>query len=102
MTEAGRFWIGRVQTLLDQLAEATADLQRLEAPKALVVSGGPSFVACWLIPRLGRLNERHCQLDVRVLASAHLNDLAREQIDVASIGRIRWDQNRFRIFRSFS
>jgi LysR family transcriptional regulator, glycine cleavage system transcriptional activator len=87
--------------LLDQFAEATADLQRLETPKALVVSGGPSFVACWLIPRLGRLNERHCELDVRVLASAHLNDLAREQIDVASIGRIRWGPESISDFQKF-
>jgi LysR family glycine cleavage system transcriptional activator len=83
MTEAGRFYIGRVQTLLDQLAAATADLQRLETSNALVISGGPSFVACWLIPRLGRLNERHSDLDVRVFASAHINDFTREEIDVA-------------------
>jgi hypothetical protein len=87
--------------LLDQFAEATADLQRLETPKARVVSGGPSFVAAGSF-RAFRLNERHCELDVRVLASAHLNDLAHEQIDVASIGSIRWTKNRFRIFRSFS
>ena len=74
---------GHVQNLLDQLAEATTDLQRLETSKALTVSCGPSFVARWLIPRLGRLHERHRDLDVRVLASARLNDFAREEIDIA-------------------
>jgi hypothetical protein len=86
--------------LLDQFAEATADLQRLETPKALVVSGGPSFVAAGSF-RAFRLNERHCELDVRVLASAHLNDLAREQIDVASIGRIRWGPESISDFQKF-
>ncbi len=83
LTEAGRLYLGRVETLLDQLAEATADLQRVERSRVLTVSGGPSFVARWLIPRLGGLIGRHRDLDVRVLASAQLNDFAREEIDVA-------------------
>ena len=65
ITEAGRRYLGRVQNLLDQLAEATTDLQRLETSSALTVSCGPSFVARWLIPRLGRLHERHRDLNVR-------------------------------------
>jgi LysR family transcriptional regulator, glycine cleavage system transcriptional activator len=83
VTEAGRGYLGRVETLLDQLAEATADLQRLETSKVLTVSGGPSFVARWLVPRLGRLTERHPDLEVRMLASAPLTDFEREEIDVA-------------------
>jgi LysR family glycine cleavage system transcriptional activator len=83
VTEAGRGYLGRVETLLDQLAEATADLQRLETSKVLTVSGGPSFVARWLVPRLGRLTERHPDLEVRMLAAAPLTDFEREEIDVA-------------------
>jgi LysR family transcriptional regulator, glycine cleavage system transcriptional activator len=83
VTEAGRSYLHRVGSLLDQLAEATADLQRLETSKVLTVSGGPSFVARWLIPRLGRLTERHPELEVRMLASAQLIDFTREEVDVA-------------------
>ncbi|WP_394825486.1 transcriptional regulator GcvA [Pendulispora albinea] len=83
LTDAGRDYLERVGALLDQLADATAELQRREASKVLTVSALPSFVARWLIPRLGRLTERHPDLDVRVLASVPQTDFAREEVDVA-------------------
>ena len=83
VTEAGRGYLGHVEFLLDQLAEATAGLQRFETSNVLTVSGPPSFVARWLVPRLGRLTERHPDLDIRLLASVPLTDFAREEIDVA-------------------
>jgi LysR family transcriptional regulator, glycine cleavage system transcriptional activator len=83
VTAAGRCYLSHVETLLDHLAEATAGLQRRETSKMLTVSCGPSFVARWLIPRLGQFIERHRDLDVRVLASAQLTDFAREEVDVA-------------------
>ncbi|MBY0324192.1 MAG: transcriptional regulator GcvA [Reyranella sp.] len=83
LTDAGDRYLGRVGTLLDQLAEATADLQQLERSQELTVSAAPSMVSRWLIPRLGRLTEKHPELDVRLLASVALTDFTREQVDVA-------------------
>ena len=83
LTEAGARYLGRVGTLLDQLAASTADLQRLEASQVLTVSAMPSMVSRWLVPRLGRLTGRHPELDMRLLASVALTDFAREQVDVA-------------------
>ena len=83
LTEAGGRYLGRVGTLLDQLAESTADLQLFEAAQLLTVSAMPSMVSRWLIPRLGRLTEKHPELDVRLLASVSLTDFARENVDVA-------------------
>ena len=82
VTEAGRGYLGRVQALLDELAEATADVQRLETSKVLTVSTGPSFISRWLVPRLGRLTQRHPDLHVRLIASVQLTDFAREEVDV--------------------
>jgi LysR family glycine cleavage system transcriptional activator len=83
VTEAGRNYLAHVEAVLDQLAEATADLQRAEHSKVLTISAMPSFVARWLVPRLGRLTEQHRDLDVRLLASVPLIDFAREEVDVA-------------------
>jgi len=83
LTEAGGRYLGRVGTLLDQLAESTVELQQLDTSRMLTVSAMPSMVSRWLIPRLGRLTERHPELDVRLLASVALTDFAREQVDVA-------------------
>ena len=83
VTEAGGRYLARVGTLLDQLDEATVDLQRLETSRVLTVSAMPSMVSCWLIPRLGRLTERYPELDVRIVAKVPRTDFAREEIDVA-------------------
>jgi len=83
VTEAGGHYLARVGTLLDQLSEATADLRRLEASTVLKVSAMPSMVSRWLIPRLGRLTERHPELDVRIVASIARTDFTREEVDVA-------------------
>ena len=83
VTEDGGRYLARVGTLLDQLAEATADLQRRDTSRVLTVSAMPSMVSRWLIPRLDRLTERHPELDVRILASVERTDFAREEVDVA-------------------
>lgn len=83
LTEAGRSYLARIGVLLDQLAEATADLQRSETSSILTISAMPSFVSRWLVPRLGHLTERYPELDVRLLASVPLTDFSREEVDVA-------------------
>ena len=83
LTEAGGLYLGRVGTLLDQLAESTADLQLHEKAQMLTVSAMPSMVSRWLVPRLGRFTEKHPELDVRLLASVSLTDFVQEKVDVA-------------------
>jgi LysR family glycine cleavage system transcriptional activator len=83
LTDAGDRYLARVGPLLDQLAESTAELQRLDKARLLTVSAMPSMVSRWLVPRLGRLIEKHPGLDVRLLASVSLTDFAREGVDVA-------------------
>lgn len=83
VTEAGRGYLDHVGILLDQLADATADLQRRKTSEVLTISAGPSFIERWLVPRLGRLTERYPDLEVRMLASSQLTDFGREDVDVA-------------------
>jgi len=83
LTAAGERYLAGVGTLLDQLAEATADLQRLESCRVLKVSAAPSVVSRWLIPRLGSLTTRHPDLDVHLTATVTRTDFTREDIDVA-------------------
>jgi LysR family transcriptional regulator, glycine cleavage system transcriptional activator len=83
VTEAGRSYLESIETLFDQLADATADLQRQSKANRLTISAGPSFVARWLVPRLGRLAERFPGLDVRLQTSVLSVDFAREDVDVA-------------------
>jgi LysR family glycine cleavage system transcriptional activator len=83
VTEVGRDYLARVETLLDQMAEATADVQRRENSRVLTVNAGPSFVARWLVPRLGRFTRRNPDLEVRLLTSLQMTDFDREEVDIA-------------------
>jgi LysR family transcriptional regulator, glycine cleavage system transcriptional activator len=83
VTEAGRRYLAGVGTLLDRLAEETADLQRLEISRVLTVSAAPSLISRWLIPRLGRFTGHDPEFEVRCQASLTFTDFAREEVDVA-------------------
>ena len=83
VTEAGGRYLAGVSTLLGQLAEATADLQRLEISRVLTVSAAPSLISRWLIPRLCRFTRRHPDVEVRFQVSPTFTDFAREEVDVA-------------------
>jgi hypothetical protein len=83
VTEAGGHYLARIGTLLDQIAEVTAEVQRIENAKILTVSTTPSVVSRWLIPRLGRLTQHNPDFEVRFQASIPFTDFARDDVDVA-------------------
>ena len=49
----------------------------------LTVSTSPDFAAKWLVHRLGRFAEAHPTIDLRVSATMHHVDFAREDVDLA-------------------
>ena len=84
LTEVGRDYAASLAEVLDELADATARARRRgSAERGLTVTTVPSFAARWLIPRLGSFRERQPGLEVRILASVGVTDLAREDVDVA-------------------
>jgi LysR family transcriptional regulator, glycine cleavage system transcriptional activator len=83
LTEAGRAYLAPISAAFQAMAEATERLRRRDAEGTLTVSVLPSFGSKWLVPRLGRFRELHPAIDVRVSASYHLVDFAREDVDVA-------------------
>ncbi|MEM9477655.1 MAG: LysR substrate-binding domain-containing protein [Pseudomonadota bacterium] len=74
--------------LSERLAQALGEVRRAVADAAaservLTVSMLPSVAAKWLAPRLGAFVATHPQIDLRVSASRHLVDFARDGIDAA-------------------
>jgi LysR family transcriptional regulator, glycine cleavage system transcriptional activator len=49
----------------------------------LTVSTSPDFAAKWLVHRLGRFADAHPEIDLRVSATMHHVDFAREDVDLA-------------------
>jgi LysR family glycine cleavage system transcriptional activator len=83
MTETGRDYLAVVRDALDRIAVGTERLVQRQASGTLTVSTSPDFAAKWLVHRLGRFAEAHPDIDLRVSATMHQVDFAREDVDLA-------------------
>ncbi len=83
ITEAGREYLNVVRDAFDRIALGTARLTQRQNSGVLTVSTSPDFAAKWLVHRLGRFAEMHPEIDLRVSATLHHVDFAREDVDMA-------------------
>src|SRR3989440_6760678 len=83
ITEAGREYLAVVRDALDRIAVGTERLVQRQTSGVLTVSTSPDFAAKWLVHRLGRFAEAHPDIDLRVSATMHQVDFAREEVDLA-------------------
>ena len=83
ITEAGRAYLIRRARCLRPHRGWTERLLQRQSGGVLTVSTSPNFAAKWLVHRLGRFAEAHPEIDLRVSASLHHVDFAREDIDLA-------------------
>jgi len=80
LTEAGERLASGVRDGLERIAAAW---HAESEPRPLRLSVLPSFATCWLVPRLGRLNEDHPATRVELLAQGQAVDLRQESVDLA-------------------
>jgi len=83
ITEAGRDYLAVVRDALDRIAVGTERLLQRQNAGVLTVSTSPDFAAKWLVHRLGHFAEAHAGIDLRVSATMHHVDFAREDVDMA-------------------
>jgi LysR family glycine cleavage system transcriptional activator len=83
ITEAGRDYLTVVRDALDRIAIGTERLLQRQNAGVLTVSTSPDFAAKWLVRRLGHFAEAHAEIDLRVSATLHHVDFAREEVDLA-------------------
>jgi LysR family glycine cleavage system transcriptional activator len=83
LTEPGREYLGVVRDALDRIAVGTDRLVQRQSSGVLTVTTSPDFAAKWLVNRLGRFAESHPEIDLRVSATPHHIDFAREDVDLA-------------------
>jgi LysR family transcriptional regulator, glycine cleavage system transcriptional activator len=83
ITDAGREYLNVVRDALDRIAAGTERLVQRQNAGVLTVSTSPDFAAKWMVYRLGRFAEAHPGIDLRVSATMHHVDFAREDVDVA-------------------
>ncbi len=83
ITEAGRSYLEVVRDALDRIAAGTERLLQRQSAGVLTVSTSPNFAAKWLVHRLARFAAAHPGIDLRISASLHHVDFAREDVDLA-------------------
>src|SRR6185295_4267146 len=83
ITESGREYLAVIRDALDRIAAGTDRLVQRQNSGTLTVSTSPDFAAKWLVHRLGRFAESHSDIDLRVSATLHHVDFAREDVDLA-------------------
>jgi len=83
LTEAGQSYLPPVRDALDTLSQATERLFRKDGSGALTISTMPSFAAKWLVMRLGRFQNRHPDVEVRLHTTAQIVDFAQQDVDIA-------------------
>ena len=83
LNATGRRYADALRPVLSELAEVSEAVRKQGDDKVVTVSATQSFATRWLMPRLGSLRDRHPQIDLRVLASTHPADFARDGVDVA-------------------
>lgn len=83
ITRAGLTYLEVVRDAFDSIALGTQRIQHLSRAGALSVSTSPDFAAKWLVNRLGRFAETHPAIDLRISATMHHVDFAREDVDLA-------------------
>jgi LysR family glycine cleavage system transcriptional activator len=83
LTDAGREYLVVIRDALDRIAAGTERVVERQNAGSLTVSTSPDFAAKWLVNRLGRFAEAHPGIDLRVSATMHHVDFAREDVDVA-------------------
>jgi DNA-binding transcriptional LysR family regulator len=91
LTDEGQALLPELRDAFDRMAGAVARLGRQSAQGRLTVSLLTTFALLWLVPRLPRFNALHPEIEVSLLATPHVVDFAREDVDVTiRYGRRQW------------
>lgn len=91
LTDAAQTALPALREAFDRLAEAASLLTAAVDGRRLTLTAAPSFAAKWLVPRLGKFEQAHPQVDVWLSAGMDVVDFASGEIDLA----IRYGSGRY-------
>ena len=91
LTDAAQTALPALREAFDRLAEAASLLTAAVDGRRLTLTAAPSFAAKWLVPRLGKFEQAHPQVDVWLSAGMEVVDFASGEIDLA----IRYGSGRY-------
>lgn len=83
LTDAAQAALPHLSFGFDRLVRGVEEMVATSGAGSITVSVAPSFGGSWLVPRLGRFQDLHPGIDVRVEASDRLTDFDRDDVDIA-------------------
>jgi LysR family glycine cleavage system transcriptional activator len=91
LTDAGQACLPGLRDGFARIADAVAKARRSDAGGVLTITATPAIAAKWLVPRLERFRSEHPGIDLRVDASLHMVDFAREDVHIG----LRYGRGRY-------
>jgi LysR family glycine cleavage system transcriptional activator len=82
LTDAGQRFGAALTPLFDGMAEATREAAAQGSVRTLVVSVEPATASRWLVPRLGRFNDLHPDIELMINPEQRLVDFRSGEADV--------------------
>ncbi len=83
LTDAGRKYAARLTPIFDAIAEATRDAMIEGDSSHLTVAPDGAFASRWLVPRLGRFNTAHPDIELDVSPGEYISDFYKGEDDIA-------------------
>ena len=83
ITDAGRDYLAVVRDIFERLELGTDRLLQRQRSGTITVSASPDFAAKWLVSRLGHFAEAYPEIELKLSATMHHVDFAREDVDLA-------------------
>ena len=92
LTDAGQRYVSRLTPLFDQIADATREAAAVGDVRQLLVTVEPSIASRWLVPRLGRFNQLHPDIELSIDPNSKFADFRSGEADVGiRYGPGGWD-----------
>lgn len=83
LTETGRRYLARIDPALREIQSATAAVLPEGGRSVVRVTMPTSLAAVWLMPRMGAFQRDNPGIDLQLVPTTRVIDLARDQVDVA-------------------
>ncbi|ANN79672.1 transcriptional regulator GcvA [Bordetella flabilis] len=83
LTGPGQAYFRTVRAALDQIEQATRQLQQQPDDHRLRIKLPPTFAIKWLVPRLARFHAARRDIDVQITTSHQRADFDREDVDIS-------------------
>lgn len=83
LTDSAQIALPALREAFDRLSEAASLLTAAVDGRRLTLTAPPSFAAKWLMPRLGRFEAAHPQVEVWLSAAMDVVDFASSDVDLA-------------------